>query len=144
MNASFRGRRPACDGRDRNGARKITDIMLRAQGIVMRYGPRTAVDNVDLTVAPGEILGLLGPNGAGKTTLLRRLAGLLPGHAGTVDVEGGDPAVDFEARAQIGYLPEDPPLYAEDTALQYVTYLAGLSGVPRARRKAAASEALER
>lgn len=64
--------------------------MLQAKGIVMRYGPRTAVDNVDLAVAPGEILGLLGPNGAGKTTLLRRLAGLLPGHAGTVDVDGGD------------------------------------------------------
>jgi ABC-2 type transport system ATP-binding protein len=118
--------------------------MLQAKGIVMRYGPRTAVDNVDLAVEQGEILGLLGPNGAGKTTLLRRLAGLLPGHAGTVDVGGGDPAVDFAARARIGYLPEDPPLYADDTALQYVTYLAGLSGVPRGERKAAAADALER
>lgn len=110
----------------------------------MRYGPRTAVDNVDLTVAPGEILGLLGPNGAGKTTLLRRLAGLLPGHAGTVDVDGGDPAVDPDARGKIGYLPEDPPLYSDDIARQYVAYLAGLSGVPRAARKAVAAEALER
>jgi ABC-2 type transport system ATP-binding protein len=118
--------------------------MLQAQGIVMRYGPRTAVDGVDLTVAPGEILGLLGPNGAGKTTLLRRLAGLLPGTAGTVDLGGGDPAVDPAARARLGYLPEDPPLYADDIALQYVTYLAGLSGVPRANRKEAAREALER
>jgi ABC-2 type transport system ATP-binding protein len=118
--------------------------MLRAQGIVMRYGPRTAVDNVDLAVAPGEILGLLGPNGAGKTTLLRRLAGLLPGAAGSVDVGGGDPGVDPAARARIGYLPEDPPLYPDDTALQYVTYLAGLSGVARRDRKAAATDALER
>jgi len=110
----------------------------------MRYGPRTAVDDVDLEVAPGEILGLLGPNGAGKTTLLRRLAGLLPGAAGSVDVGGGDPAVDPDARARIGYLPEDPPLYPDDTALQYVTYLAGLSGVARRERKAAATEALER
>jgi len=118
--------------------------MFRAQGIVMRYGPRTAVDEVDLELHPGEILGLLGPNGAGKTTLLRRLAGLLPGHAGTVDLDGGDPAVDPGARARIGYLPEDPPLYADDLARQYVAYLAGLSGVPRGKRKAAAAEALER
>ncbi|HYT39930.1 MAG TPA: ABC transporter ATP-binding protein [Acidimicrobiia bacterium] len=110
----------------------------------MRYGPRTAVSEVDLDLHPGEILGLLGPNGAGKTTLLRRLAGLLPGHAGTVDLDGGDPAVDPAARARIGYLPEDPPLYAEDIAHQYVAYLAGLSGVPRGKRKAAATEALER
>ena len=110
----------------------------------MRYGPRTAVSDVDLELPPGEILGLLGPNGAGKTTLLRRLAGLLPGHAGTVDLDGGDPAVDPGARARIGYLPEDPPLYADDIAHQYVAYLAGLSGVPRGKRKAAATEALER
>ncbi len=110
----------------------------------MRYGPRTAVDNVDLELRPGEILGLLGPNGAGKTTLLRRLAGLLPGSAGTVDLDGGDPAVDADARARIGYLPEDPPLYGDDIALQYVTYLAGLSGVPRGKRKAAATDALAR
>ncbi|HZQ77581.1 MAG TPA: ABC transporter ATP-binding protein [Acidimicrobiia bacterium] len=118
--------------------------MLAARGIVMRYGPRTAVDGVDLDLRAGEILGLLGPNGAGKTTLLRRLAGLLPGSAGTVDLDGGDPAVDAAARSRIGYLPEDPPLYGDDIARQYVAYLAGLSGVPRARRRAAADEALGR
>jgi ABC-2 type transport system ATP-binding protein len=123
---------------------KMPPTMLQAKGIVMRYGPRTAVDGVDLDLRPGEILGLLGPNGAGKTTLLRRLAGLLPGTAGTVDLAGGDPAVDLSARARIGYLPEDPPLYSDDIAAQYVAYLAGLSGVPRAKRKAAAGEALER
>jgi ABC-2 type transport system ATP-binding protein len=118
--------------------------MLRANGIVMKYGPRTAVDDVDLELGTNEILGLLGPNGAGKTTLLRRLAGLLPGQAGTVDLGGADPATDTAARARIGYLPEDPPLYADDTALQYVSYLAGLSGVPRGRRRPAAAGALER
>jgi ABC-2 type transport system ATP-binding protein len=118
--------------------------MLRAEGLVIRYGPRTAVDGVDLHLHEGEILGLLGPNGAGKTTLLRRLAGLVPGQAGTVELAGADPATDLRARARIGYLPEDPPLYADDTALQYVTYLAGLSGLPRRRRKEAAAAALER
>jgi len=118
--------------------------MLCARQIVMRYGPRIALDNVDLELRPGEVLGLLGPNGAGKTTLLRRLAGLLPSHAGTVDLDGSDPAADPEARARIGYLPEDPPLYGDDVVLQYVAYLAALSGVPRKKRRAAATEALER
>jgi ABC-2 type transport system ATP-binding protein len=127
----------------------MPDTMLQARGIVMRYGPRTAVDDVDLELRKGEILGLLGPNGAGKTTLLRRLAGLLPGQAGTVTVGNGDdgagdPAVDAAARARIGYLPEDPPLYADDIAWQYVAYLAALSGVPRGKRKAEAAEALQR
>ncbi len=118
--------------------------MLEARGLVIRYGPRTAVSEVDLDLARNEILGLLGPNGAGKTTLLRRLAGLLPGQAGTVQIEGADPALSAEARARIGYLPEDPPLYADDTALQYVTYLAGLSGLGRGQRKPAAARTLER
>ncbi|HEY3240606.1 MAG TPA: ABC transporter ATP-binding protein [Acidimicrobiia bacterium] len=118
--------------------------MLTATGLVIRYGPRTAVSGVDLELRTGEILGLLGPNGAGKTTLLRRLAGLLPGHAGTVDLDGSDPATASVARARIGYLPEDPPLYADDTALQYVTYLAGLSGMSRRQCRDAATTALER
>jgi ABC-2 type transport system ATP-binding protein len=61
-----------------------------------------------------------------------------------VDLDGADPAADGRARARIGYLPEDPPLYADDTALQYVTYLAALSGVPRGRRRPEAAAALER
>jgi ABC-2 type transport system ATP-binding protein len=117
---------------------------LKANGLVIRYGPRTAVSGVDLEVRRGEILGLLGPNGAGKTTLLRRLAGLLPGAAGAVDLDGADPATAPAARARIGYLPEDPPLYADDTAEQYVTYLAGLAGLPRRQCRDAAGRALER
>ncbi len=118
--------------------------MLTATGLVIRYGPRTAVSGIDLELRTGEILGLLGPNGAGKTTVLRRLAGLLPGHAGAVSLDGADPATASAARARIGYLPEDPPLYADDTAHQYVTYLAGLAGLPRGQRREAATNALER
>ncbi|HEV7467392.1 MAG TPA: ABC transporter ATP-binding protein [Candidatus Dormibacteraeota bacterium] len=118
--------------------------MLRARGLVIRYGPRTAVAGVDLELGDHEILGLLGPNGAGKSTLLRRLAGLLHAQAGSVELDGADPVHDPGARARIGYLPEDPPLYAEDTALQYVAYLAALSGLPRTRRTAAARAALDR
>ncbi|MGH9039917.1 MAG: ATP-binding cassette domain-containing protein, partial [Acidimicrobiia bacterium] len=66
------------------------------------------------------------------------------GHEGTVDLDGADPARAPAARARICYLPEDPPLYADDTATQYVTYLAGLSGLPRRQRREAAERALER
>ena len=118
--------------------------LLRARGLVIRYGPRTAVSGIDLDLARNEILGLLGPNGAGKSTLLRRLAGLLHAQAGSVELDGSDPADDPAARARIGYLPEDPPLYAEDTALQYVSYMAALAGLPRRRRRPAARAALER
>ncbi|MBV9820637.1 MAG: ABC transporter ATP-binding protein [Actinobacteria bacterium] len=118
--------------------------LLRAHGVSVRYGPRQALTEVHLSVARGEILGLLGPNGAGKTTLLRRLAGVLPGAAGTVHLDGCDPGADPRTRRRIGYLPEDPPLYAEETALGYVTYLAGLSGLPRRGARDSAERSLRR
>jgi len=122
----------------------VDGALLQARDLTIRYGPRPAVTGVDLSVARGEVLGLLGPNGAGKTTLLRRLAGILPGQAGTVSLDGRDPAADPATRRRIGYLPEDPPVYADETALSYVTYLAALSGVPRRERRDAAREALTR
>jgi len=122
----------------------VDSALLQAHNLTIRYGPRPAVDGVDLVVARGEVLGLLGPNGAGKTTLLRRLAGILPGRSGTVTVDGRDPALDSATRRRIGYLPEDPPLYPDETVLGYVSYLAGLSGVPRRERRDAARAALAR
>jgi len=122
----------------------VDGALLQARGLTIRYGPRPAVTDVDLSVPRGEVLGLLGPNGAGKTTLLRRLAGILPGQSGTVSLDGRDPAVDPATRRRIGYLPEDPPLYGDETALGYVTFLAGLSGVPRRGRREAARQALAR
>jgi ABC-2 type transport system ATP-binding protein len=118
--------------------------LVEAKGVVVRYGPRTVLHGVDLQLVRGEILGLLGPNGAGKSTLIRRLAGLLPSSDGTVDIEGLDPATHKAARARIGYLPEAPPLYPEDTAVRYVTYMAALAALPRGQRRQAAVDALAR
>jgi ABC-2 type transport system ATP-binding protein len=122
----------------------VDGALLQARGLTIRYGPRPAITDVDLAVPRGEVLGLLGPNGAGKTTLLRRLAGILPGQSGAVSLDGRDPAADPATRRRIGYLPEDPPLYGDETALSYVMFLAGLSGVPRRGRRDAAREALSR
>jgi ABC-2 type transport system ATP-binding protein len=117
---------------------------MAVRDLVVGYGARTVLHGVDLDLMPGEILGLLGPNGAGKSTLLRRMAGVLPGRSGSIEVEGaGDPAVDRAARGRIGYMPEAPALYPDETALRYVTYLADLAGIPRRRRRDAALQALE-
>jgi gliding motility-associated transport system ATP-binding protein len=120
-------------------------MIMQVRGLVVGYGARSVLHGVDLDLVPGEILGLLGPNGAGKSTLLRRMAGVLPSREGGVEVVGaGDPATDLPARARIGYMPEAPSLYPDETALRYVTYLADLAGIPRRRRREAALEALQR
>ena len=119
--------------------------LMQVHDLVVGYGARTVLHGVDLDLMRGEILGLLGPNGAGKSTLLRRMAGVLPSRGGSVEVVGaGDPSTDRAARSRIGYMPEAPALYPEDTALRYVTYLADLAGLPRRQRRAAALQALER
>jgi ABC-2 type transport system ATP-binding protein len=120
------------------------DTPLAVRDLVVGYGSRVVLRGVDLDLYRGEVLGVLGPNGAGKTTLIRRMAGLLPSKAGTVCVDGGDPASSRAARARIGYMAEAPPLYPEDNVLRYVCFRAALQGVPRRERRSAAREALDR
>jgi len=121
------------------------NTVMEVRDLVVGYGARAVLHGVSLDLRQGEILGLLGPNGAGKSTLLRRMAGVLPSRGGSVSVAGsGDPADDRVARGRIGYLPEAPALYPDETALRYVSYLADLAGVPRRRRGPAALDALER
>jgi len=120
------------------------DTGLQARELVIGYGASTVIRGVDLDLRRGEVLGLLGPNGAGKTTLIRRLAGLLPGRAGTVRIDGRDPATSRAARSRIGYMPEAPPLYPEDIVSRYVGFRAGLAGVPRRERREAVWAALDR
>src|SRR5438128_5433935 len=80
--------------------------------LVKRYGARLAVRGVSFAIEEGEVIGLLGPNGSGKSTILRVLAGYLPPLAGTVRLAGIDMATDsLAARMQVGYVPEDAPLY---------------------------------
>ena len=134
---------PTVGGGDDPAAEGDSGAVMRARDVVVRYGPHLALDGVSLELRRGEILGLLGPNGAGKSTLIRRLAGLLPSRSGTVELEGADPGTSRAARARIGYLPEEPPLYPEETALGYVLYMASLAGVSRRERRAAAVDALE-
>ncbi len=104
---------------------------LVVRGLVRRYGEFTAVDALDLDVRPGEILGFLGPNGAGKTTTIKCCAGLLPAHAGTIEIAGYPLARHpMLARASFGYVPDRPFFYERLSAREFIEFIAALYDVP--------------
>ncbi len=94
------------------------------------YGHVLGISDITLDVTAG-IVGLLGPNGAGKSTLMKLMAGLLRPSRGDITVLGETPFASRDVRAKIGYCPEHEGLYDELTALEFVTSMAELSGIPR-------------
>jgi ABC-2 type transport system ATP-binding protein len=85
--------------------------VLQAQGLTKRYGRRTALDDVDLTIPPGRVIGLVGPNGAGKSTLLHLACGLIRPTSGRLDVLGSRPAASASHLARVGFVAQDTPVY---------------------------------
>ena len=105
---------------------------LDAERLGKRFGEVTAVEDVSLQVAPGEIVGLLGPNGAGKTTTLRMLAGILSPDRGRVTVDGVDVHADpIAAKRRLGFLSGDTQLYQRLTPREMLAYFAELYEMPR-------------
>src|SRR3989338_4417132 len=117
------------------------EITLAARNLSRRFGNRQVIHDLSLELRRGEVLGLLGHNGAGKTTTLQMLTGcLLPG-SGEIEICGIDLLRQPElAKAQIGYLPETPPLYRERSVDDYLTFAARLRGM----KPGEAAEALVR
>ena len=110
--------------------------MIEVSHLTKKYGVHLAVDDVSFTVEDGQIYGLLGPNGAGKSTIMNILTGYLSATSGQVTVAGHPLPEDAdEAKACVGYLPEQPPLYPEMTVGEYLNFVAELKKVPRAQRK---------
>ena len=110
--------------------------MIEVSHLTKTYGRHLAVDDVSFTVEDGQICGLLGPNGAGKSTIMNILTGYLSATSGLVTVAGHPlPEEADEAKACVGYLPEQPPLYPEMTVGEYLNFVAELKKVPRAQRK---------
>lgn len=110
--------------------------MIEVSHLTKKYGSRLAVDDISFTVEDGVIYGLLGPNGAGKSTIMNILTGYLAATEGQVTVAGHPlPEEADAAKACVGYLPEQPPLYPEMTVQEYLTFAAELKGVKKAERK---------
>ena len=104
--------------------------MIEVKGLTKKYGGRTAVDNVSFKIRNGRIYGLLGPNGAGKSTTMNIIAGCLSPTDGTVLINGYDICDQpIEAKRQIGYLPEQPPLFGDMTPFEYLCFVAEAKGV---------------
>jgi len=117
--------------------------MIRVEGLRKTYGDFPAVVGSDFTVDGGEIFGIVGPNGAGKTTTLKMLAGLVDPSAGVAEVAGtdaGDPAM----RRNLGFLPEESPLYEDMTPRSYLQFFADLYDVPRAEATERTERTLDR
>jgi ABC-2 type transport system ATP-binding protein len=124
--------------------------MISVQNLTRCYGPVVAVDDFSVEIDRGEIVGLLGHNGAGKTTVMKVLTGFLEPSAGSVSVGGMDVEVDRAGvQRQIGYMPENAPLYPEMLVQEYLCMMAELRAIPgpeveRAVAAAAAAVGVDR
>ncbi len=113
--------------------------MIEIHGVSKSYGggSKKAVDNLTLTVQPGEIFGFLGPNGAGKTTTIKMLVGLLRPDRGSIRINGYDiTAQPLEAKRQMAFVPDSPEVYEKLTGLEYLNFIGDMYGVSPADRRA--------
>ena len=120
--------------------------MIEADQLTRRYGDFLAVDHVSFSIGQGEIVGLLGHNGAGKTTIMKMLTGYLEPSSGEARIDGMEVEANRKAvQAQLGYLPENLPLYPEMSVADYLAFSAALRGVdvPAAVRRAIEATELE-
>ena len=116
--------------------------LIICRDLTKRYGSVTALDALDLELAPG-VIGLVGANGAGKSTLIKLLLGLLEPTSGAAQVMGLDVARDGPTLRQfVGYMPEHDCLPPDVTATEFVTHMAQISGLPRATARERTAEIL--
>ncbi|GAA0777406.1 ABC transporter ATP-binding protein [Roseibium denhamense] len=123
----------------------LSDIVVRAEGLVKSFKGFRAVDGLDLTIERGMIYGFLGPNGCGKTTAMRMLTGLLTPTEGTVEVLGLSVPKDAETlKYKIGYMTQSFSLYGDLTVRENLDFMATIYGLSGKRRKSRIGEVMER
>ncbi|MDH5435527.1 MAG: ABC transporter ATP-binding protein [Gammaproteobacteria bacterium] len=121
------------------------NILIKAEKLSRFYGDNCAVDDINFELKRGDVLGFLGPNGAGKTTTMRMLSGNLAPSSGQIFINGIDIVENpKQAKAELGYLPEQPPLYKELTVNEYLNYCAQINRIKRNEIKKAVDNAKDR
>lgn len=117
--------------------------MIEVKNLVKRYSGQNAVDDLSFTVQKGQIVGFLGPNGAGKSTTMNIITGYISATSGTVTVNGYDIVEEPEkAKACIGYLPEQPPLYPDMLVREYLMFVCDLKKVKKSDKDAVLSRVM--
>lgn len=118
--------------------------MIEVKNVTKKYGKFTAVNDLNFTVNDNEIVGFLGPNGAGKSTTMNIITGYIEPSYGKVIINGYDMSkTPKKAKREIGYMPENVPLYSELTVKEFVKYMADLKNVKRKVKKDAVNKVLE-
>ncbi|MBM6948217.1 ABC transporter ATP-binding protein [Mordavella massiliensis] len=118
--------------------------MIEVKNLTKFYGDHKAVDNISFSVKDGTVCGFCGPNGAGKSTTMNIMTGCLSATDGTVTIGGHDIFEEpMEAKKLIGYLPEQPPLYLEETPREYLRFIAEAKKVPREKVKGEIERVME-
>ena len=121
------------------------DTLVNVEHLTRRYGALVAVSGISFRLLRGEVLGFLGPNGAGKSTTMQVITGNLAPSEGRVTINGIDLLDDpREAKREIGFLPEQPPLYLDFTVDEYLTFCARLNRITRGHVTTAVERAKER
>jgi ABC-2 type transport system ATP-binding protein len=119
--------------------------MIEVKDLSKTYGSIKAIDSLNFTVRKGEVVGFLGPNGAGKSTTMKIITGFMAPSSGVASVAGFDVFENpLEVKRRIGYLPETPPVYGDMKVRDYLSYVAQLKGVEKAKLKSFVNSALEK
>jgi len=122
-----------------------TEFILIKQ-LTMQVDSKTLFDQLEFNIAQGEAVAIIGANGAGKTTLLKLLVGLLQPTMGTLSIAGlqySNPAADLQLRSLIGFAPDTPPLYPNDTVNSYLNFVANLKLIPKQQIQARINNCLD-
>ncbi|MFW5426848.1 MAG: ABC transporter ATP-binding protein [Methylophagaceae bacterium] len=119
--------------------------LLKVTTLSRIFGTQHAVNDVSFSINKGEVLGFLGPNGAGKSTTMKMLSGNLAPSYGEITINGYDLLTQpKQAKAHIGYLPEQPPLYKELTVVEFLSFCAQINQISSSKQKVAVNIAIER